>query len=188
MDFYLFALLNFANAYSCLSIDERIEKLRRSLESSPPSSSLISSSNSYDPSLQYKYPSLRFSDPLEPKPPRSAKIFTGSSLPEDVQVGEIALGENRLLYTYVNSSGLITAAVLVVAGFALVAGALYLYDFFVLGGSSTDYNRNDEQYPDTNFDYYDSYGFDASRIRKRYVVKDFLFIEGKSLSTIRMIF
>lgn len=152
---YLLLLVGLFKTTLGLSIDSRIEAIRQSLQSS------------YDPSLQYKYPSLRFSDPLEPKPPRVPKLFTGSSLPEDVQVGELAIGENRFLYTYVNSTGLMTAAVVVVVGFALVAGGLYLYDYFVLGGS-TDYNRND-QFPETNFDYYDTYGFDASRI-KRYVM------------------
>ena len=96
---------------------------------------------------------------------RDAKFLTGSSLPSSVQVGELTVGSQRFLYTYVNNSGLIAAGGLVVAGFLLVAGALYLYDYFVLG-SGQSYDRRQE-FPIPDYDY-NTYTFDASRI-KRYV-------------------
>ena len=97
---------------------------------------------------------------------RKSKLFSSGSIPADTTVGEVALGENRFLYTYVNSSSLLTVSALVGGGFLLVAVALYLYDYFLLGG---EYNRNDEKVSTQN-GFYNSYGFDASRIkRRRYV-------------------
>ena len=99
---------------------------------------------------------------------RKSKLFSSSSIPADTTVGEVSLGQNRFLYTYINSSTLLTVSALVGGGFLLVALGLYLYDYFLLGGNS-GYNRNDE-YVSTQNGVYNSYGFDASRIkRRRYV-------------------
>merc|ERR1711881_465159 len=95
-----------------------------------------------------------------------------SGIPEDVAVGEIAFGESRLLYTYVNSSNIITVLAAGAIGIFSIAIFLYLYDLFITGGGS-GYNRNDNV-NETNFDYYDPYGYTNSfdpttRIRRRYV-------------------
>jgi len=95
-----------------------------------------------------------------------------SGIPEDVAVGEIAFGESRFLYTYVNSSNILTALALVAVGIFSVAIFLYLYDLLV-NGESSGYNRNGSV-NEADFDYYDPYGynnsFDATtRIKRRYV-------------------
>jgi len=95
-----------------------------------------------------------------------------SGIPEDVAVGEITFGESRLLYTYVNSSNIVTVLAAGAIGIFSIAIFLYLYDLFITGGGS-GYNRNDNV-NESNFDYYDPYGYNSSfdpttRIRKRYV-------------------
>jgi len=93
-----------------------------------------------------------------------------SGIPEDVAVGEIAFGESRLLYTYVNSSNIITVLAAGAIGIFSVAIFLYLYDLFITGGGK-GYNRNDNV-NEADFDYYDPYGYTSSfdpttRIKKR---------------------
>ena len=96
-----------------------------------------------------------------------------SAIPEDVAVGEIAFGQSRLLYTYVNSSNILTGLALGVVGIFSIAIFLYLYDLLVTGGSS-GYNRNGNV-NEADFDYTDPYGYSNSlydpttRIKKRYV-------------------
>lgn len=102
----------------------------------------------------------------------STRTIEFSGIPEDVAVGEIAFGESRLLYTYVNSSNILTALAVGVAGVFSVAIFLYLYDLVITGGGS-GYNRNGNV-NETDFDYYDPYGYSTSfdpttRIKKRYV-------------------
>ena len=97
----------------------------------------------------------------------SRSLLGSSSLPKDTNVGEFSLGQNRLMYTYVNSTGLTTAAVVAVLGFGLVAGGLYLYDLVVLGGDG--YNTREDTLASTEDDFYGYNGFDASRIKRRYV-------------------
>lgn len=109
--------------------------------------------------------------PSLPSDPNTRTIeFSG--IPEDVAVGEIAFGESRLLYTYVNSSNILTALAVGVIGVFSVAIFLYLYDLLITGGGS-GYNRNGNV-NETDFDYYDPYGYSTSfdpttRIKKRYV-------------------
>lgn len=120
------------------------------------------------PDTQLDPPDLHDKLVLDMVDERDAKFITGSDLPTDVQVGELTLGSQRFLYTYVNSSGLVTAAGMVAGGFLLVAVALFLYDYFVLGGGQSYDRREDLPIPD--YDYDNNY-FDASRIR-RYVPND----------------
>ena len=113
---------------------------------------------------------LSHGHPSDPVP--NTRTVEYSGIPEDVAVGEIAFGESRLLYTYVNSSNILTAMAVGVIGIFSVAIFLYLYDLFITGGGSS-HNRNGNV-NETNFDYYDPYGYNASfdattRVKKRYV-------------------
>lgn len=106
--------------------------------------------------------------PSEP----NTRTIEFSAIPEDVAVGEIAFGQSRFLYTYVNSSNILTALAVGVVGIFGIAIFLYLYDLYVVGGSS-GYIRNGSV-NEADFDYYDPYGYNNSfdpttRIKKRYV-------------------
>jgi hypothetical protein len=110
---------------------------------------------------------------LDTNPKTRTVEYSGiSGIPEDVAVGEIAFGESRLLYTYVNSSNIITVLAAGAVGIFSVAIFLYLYDLYITG-SGKGYNRNDNV-NEADFDYYDPYGYTSSfdpttRIKKRYV-------------------
>ncbi len=72
---------------------------------------------------------------------------TSQAFSSGMTVGQLSLGSERLLYTYVNNTALLTAAALLVVGFVVVAVGLFLYDRLVLGGN-TEYanNKQDDQY------------------------------------------
>ncbi len=109
-------------------------------------------------------------------PDRAAKFFTptANGLPSGVQVGEITLGSNRLLYTYVNASGLNAAAGIMVAGFILVGGALYLFNYLSgeqSNGSGYSFNgfnfNKSDKLPSTEVTYWGNWdGFDVSRKKR----------------------
>ncbi len=109
-------------------------------------------------------------------PDRDAKYFnpTANGLPSGVQVGEISLGSNRLLYTYVNASGLNAAAGIMVAGFILVGGALYLFNYVSgeeTNGSGHSFNgfnfNKSDKLPSTEVTYWGNWdGFDVSRKKR----------------------
>jgi hypothetical protein len=75
-----------------------------------------------------------------------------SALDSGVSVGQLNLGSERFLYTYINNTALLTAGALIVVGFVVVAVGLFLYDRFVLG--NTDYyakqDNNDNYYWDSS--------------------------------------
>ena len=85
---------------------------------------------------------------------------------DDVNVGEISLGTNRLIYTYLNSSNVVQVLAIgafIVIGFAIF---LYVYDVYLSNGNNERYDHMQG----ANFDYYDPYGYasyhSTSRIRR----------------------
>jgi hypothetical protein len=76
---------------------------------------------------------------------------TSQTFSSGMTVGQLSLGSERLLYTYVNNTALLTAAALLVVGFVVVAVGLFLYDRLVLGGNA-EYANNKQD--DNNYGYY----------------------------------
>ncbi len=81
----------------------------------------------------------------------AANTATSQAFSSGMTVGQLSLGSERLLYTYVNNTALLTAAALLVVGFVVVAVGLFLYDRLVLGGNNTEYANNKQ-------DDYNNYG------------------------------
>jgi hypothetical protein len=75
---------------------------------------------------------------------------TSQTFSSGMTVGQLSLGSERLLYTYVNNTALLTAAALLVVGFVVVAVGLFLYDRLVLGGNA--------EYASNKQDDYNNYG------------------------------
>jgi hypothetical protein len=106
----------------------------------------------------------------------AANTQTESTFDSGMTVGQLSLGSERLLYTYINNTALLTAAALLVVGFIVVAVGLFLYDRLVLGNSDYANNKQDDNYyygssaPSATFlvapsaDPYGSHGI--SRIRR----------------------
>ena len=99
---------------------------------------------------------------------REAKFFSVNSdgLPDGVQVGEFSLGENRLLYTYLNTTGMQTAASVMAGGFIFVGLGVALFNYLSGddGAATTTneynfFNKNDEK--PTNEVTYQWGGWDA---------------------------
>ena len=117
------------------------------------------------------YPTLIHGLPSDLK---SRTIEVSSGIPEDVAIGEFTFGESRLLYTYVNSSNILTIMAVAAVGVFALAIFFYVYDLYITGGGD-GFNRNGN-INGTDFDYVDPYGYSSSfdattRIRKRYVKK-----------------
>lgn len=89
----------------------------------------------------------KFTPPAEnvrAQPTKAAKFFSANAdgLPSGMQVGELSLGDNRLLYTYVNATGLSAAAGVMVAGFIIVGGALYAFNSLTGENSESGFSLN----------------------------------------------
>ena len=69
-----------------------------------------------------------------------------TSFDSGMSVGQLSLGSERFLYTYINNTALLTAAALIVVGFVVVAVGLFLYDRLVLGNSDYDKQDNKDNY------------------------------------------
>jgi hypothetical protein len=81
----------------------------------------------------------------------AANTATSQAFSSGMTVGQLSLGSERLLYTYVNNTALLTAAALLVVGFVVVAVGLFLYDRLVLGNNA-EYANNKQD--DNNYGYY----------------------------------
>lgn len=107
---------------------------------------------------------------------RKAKFFTANSngLPAGMQVGELTLGQNRLMYTYVNATGLSAAAGIMVVGFLAVGGALYGLNYLNgenENGSGFNFNgfnsSKSDKLPSTEVTQWGNWdGFDVARNKR----------------------
>ena len=80
-----------------------------------------------------------------------------TSLPQDVAVGAFEIANQRLLYTYFNSTTLSGGLALVGGSFLLFVIFLYFYDLAENGNKRSD--ENGESINDVSFDYSDPYGY-----------------------------
>ena len=98
--------------------------------------------------------------------PRAHATLSPADLAEDVAVGAIELGSQRLLYTYFNSTTLSGGLALVGGAMLLFVVFLYFYDLAENG--STKRNDGGDSVHDASFDYNDPYGYfdPTTRIRR----------------------
>jgi hypothetical protein len=109
------------------------------------------------------------------QPTKAAKFFSANAdgLPSGMQVGELSLGDNRLLYTYVNATGLSAAAGVMVAGFIIVGGALYAFNSLTGEDSEAGYSLNgfnfnkSDKIPSNEVEYWGDNWNDFNVVRKK---------------------
>ena len=93
--------------------------------------------------------------------------LTPSNLPQDVAVGALEIGSQRLTYTYFNSSTLSGGLALV--GVAFLAFVIFLY-FYDIAENGSNKRQDNDKINDASFDYNDPYGYIDSTTRlRRYV-------------------
>ena len=108
---------------------------------------------------------LQFSGILSQR--HSRTYSPAENLPNDVAVGALEIGSQRLLYTYFNSTTLS-------GGLALVGGATLLFVIFLyfydIAENGTKRKDSGDSINDFNFDYNDPYGYiDMTTRIRRYV-------------------
>lgn len=86
-----------------------------------------------------------------------SRTLQSSSLPEDVAVGAIEIANQRLLYTYFNSTTLSGGLALVAGSFLVFVIFLYFYDLAENGNKRSD--DSEDSINDVKFDYNDPYGY-----------------------------
>ena len=95
------------------------------------------------------------------------RTLTQDNLPQDVAVGALEIGSQRLIYTYFNSTTLSGGLALV--GVAFLAFVVFLY-FYDIAENGSNKRQDDVPVNDASFDYNDPYGYIDSTTRlRRYV-------------------
>jgi len=87
-----------------------------------------------------------------------SRTLQSSSLPQDVAVGAIEIANQRLLYTYFNSTTLSGGLALVAGSFLVFVIFLYFYDLAENGNKRSD-DSSEDSINDVKFDYNDPYGY-----------------------------
>lgn len=96
-----------------------------------------------------------------------SRTLNPSNLPQDVAVGALEIGSQRLIYTYFNSTTLSGGLALV--GVAFLAFVVFLY-FYDIAENGSNKRQDDDPINDASFDYNDPYGYiDPTTRLRRYV-------------------